>query len=269
MKVAYEPSRDLSTGWTDDGSIIAVGLGNYQSAAFAILYGQISNGTDKAGFTVESATKVSFYSNDHSQRLAFDQTDPAMITFRSYENDVFQFGWGIYSQGSQTYVGTFASDVSPTLGDLKDVHPIDVKHPIVATNQTTLLERIFDVLISPARAQSDDTFGNLNGYVLLILAAASLMAAISIVLACKASALACLLVAIAFAIALSKARADEAPPHIYPQSEPPAGTIPYGAVIYVDDGTCPAGQIKRVIGGNDQQGIPRMRSCVTMPATIP
>jgi hypothetical protein len=269
MKVAYEPSRDLTTAWTDDGSLLAVGLGNYQSPDFAILYGQVSNGTGKAGFVVESATKVSFYSSDHSQRLAFDQTDPAMVTFRSYENDVFQFGWGIYSQGSQTYVGTFTSDMTPTVGDLKDVHPINVTRPTAVSHRIALLERLFDVLIPSARAQSENPFGNLNGYVLLILAAASLMAAVGIVLACRAGPIPCILVAIVFAIAISKARADELPPHIYPQTEPPAGTIPYGTVILVDDGTCPAGQIKQVIGGNNAQGIPRRRACVPMPATIP
>ena len=44
--------------------------------------------------------------------------------------------------------------------------------------------------------------------------------------------------------------------------EPAIGKLPTGAWVLVDDGTCPAGQIKRVIGGNVTTGQPRLRSCV-------
>jgi hypothetical protein len=30
----------------------------------------------------------------------------------------------------------------------------------------------------------------------------------------------------------------------------------------VDDGTCPAGQFKEVVGGNDKKHMPRTKSCV-------
>jgi hypothetical protein len=32
--------------------------------------------------------------------------------------------------------------------------------------------------------------------------------------------------------------------------EPPMGAMREGQVVLVDDGSCPAGQIKRVVGGN-------------------
>ena len=34
------------------------------------------------------------------------------------------------------------------------------------------------------------------------------------------------------------------------KKEPPMGQMREGQVVLVDDGTCPAGQIKQVIGGN-------------------
>jgi hypothetical protein len=45
------------------------------------------------------------------------------------------------------------------------------------------------------------------------------------------------------------------------QSEPPQGSLPVGKRVLVDDGTCPSGEIKQVVGG-DQLGIPRKRQCV-------
>jgi hypothetical protein len=34
------------------------------------------------------------------------------------------------------------------------------------------------------------------------------------------------------------------------KQEPPMGAMREGQVLLVDDGSCPAGQIKRVVGGN-------------------
>jgi len=51
------------------------------------------------------------------------------------------------------------------------------------------------------------------------------------------------------------------------KSEPPMGAMKEGEVVLVDDGTCPKGQILRVIGGNhlkvggNKQTV-RGRSCV-------
>lgn len=47
------------------------------------------------------------------------------------------------------------------------------------------------------------------------------------------------------------------------KTEPPAGTLPTGKKVLVDDGTCPAGQVKEVIGSTP--GVPRKKSCVPHP----
>ena len=49
--------------------------------------------------------------------------------------------------------------------------------------------------------------------------------------------------------------------------EPPMGAMKEGQVVLVGDGTCPKGQIKRVVGGNHVRAggykqIVRTRSCV-------
>lgn len=44
--------------------------------------------------------------------------------------------------------------------------------------------------------------------------------------------------------------------------EPAAGTIAKGISVLVDDGTCPAGRIKQVTGGDTKRGVPRTRHCV-------
>ena len=48
------------------------------------------------------------------------------------------------------------------------------------------------------------------------------------------------------------------------QQEPPPGGLDFREVVFVDDGSCPAGQIKRVSGGKGRgaSGIERIRQCV-------
>jgi class 3 adenylate cyclase len=53
------------------------------------------------------------------------------------------------------------------------------------------------------------------------------------------------------------------------KAEPGIGQIPTGAKVLVDDGTCPTGQLKEIIGGNINTGQPRLRSCVPRPANVP
>jgi hypothetical protein len=53
------------------------------------------------------------------------------------------------------------------------------------------------------------------------------------------------------------------------KTEPPIGQLPTDASVLVDDGTCPAGQVKQLIGGNVPTGQPRLRSCVPRPADAP
>lgn len=52
------------------------------------------------------------------------------------------------------------------------------------------------------------------------------------------------------------------------KTEPPMGALKDGQVVLVDDGSCPAGQIKKVIGGNHVKAggwknIERQRSCIS------
>jgi len=51
----------------------------------------------------------------------------------------------------------------------------------------------------------------------------------------------------------------------YLKKEPPPRTIRYGEIVYVDEGTCPNGEVKEVTGGSNKRGIPRKRRCVKRP----
>ena len=51
------------------------------------------------------------------------------------------------------------------------------------------------------------------------------------------------------------------------RTEPPMGALREGQTVLVDDGTCPAGQIKQVIGGNHVEAggfkqVKRHRRCI-------
>ena len=46
---------------------------------------------------------------------------------------------------------------------------------------------------------------------------------------------------------------------------PAPGTLPHNEVVYVDDGTCPAGQVSRHTGGNTKLQVPRKVECVARP----
>lgn len=50
---------------------------------------------------------------------------------------------------------------------------------------------------------------------------------------------------------------------------PPNGTVRQGDVVYVDDGRCPAGEIKKVTGGNQKTGVARQVVCVKRPQPEP
>ena len=54
-------------------------------------------------------------------------------------------------------------------------------------------------------------------------------------------------------------------PVTYLSQDPAPGILPYGKVAYVDDGKCPAGQVKRLIGGDAKKSIPRRVECVARP----
>ena len=46
------------------------------------------------------------------------------------------------------------------------------------------------------------------------------------------------------------------------KQEPPAGGLRYGQRLLVDDGSCPAGQIKELVGGKSSSGVKRLRRCI-------
>ncbi|MDY8110172.1 DUF6719 family protein [Fulvimarina sp. 2208YS6-2-32] len=47
-------------------------------------------------------------------------------------------------------------------------------------------------------------------------------------------------------------------------TEPAAGQLKTGQTVLVDDGSCPAGQVKQVTGS--VPGVPRQKACVARPA---
>ena len=46
------------------------------------------------------------------------------------------------------------------------------------------------------------------------------------------------------------------------KQEPPDGQLRYGQRLLVDDGSCPAGQIKELTGGKSTHGVKRLRRCI-------
>lgn len=50
-----------------------------------------------------------------------------------------------------------------------------------------------------------------------------------------------------------------------PKQMPKDGELSPGEVVLVDDGRCPAGEVKQVTGGNKTKNIPREVKCVPKP----
>jgi hypothetical protein len=46
------------------------------------------------------------------------------------------------------------------------------------------------------------------------------------------------------------------------KGEPAIGAVKEGHRLLIDDGTCPAGQIKEIVGGNVQKHIARQVRCI-------
>jgi Family of unknown function (DUF6719) len=65
--------------------------------------------------------------------------------------------------------------------------------------------------------------------------------------------------------AAAPAQPDETPLLRIVKTEPPIGHLPTGTAVLVDDGSCPAGKIKKVVGGDVTIGQARIRSCVPRP----
>lgn len=49
------------------------------------------------------------------------------------------------------------------------------------------------------------------------------------------------------------------------KEEPAKGVLRVGEVVYVDDGSCPAGEVKKITGGNQKAGKTRLVECVKRP----
>ena len=65
-------------------------------------------------------------------------------------------------------------------------------------------------------------------------------------------------------LALCVAATVGAAPMILKQ-EPAKGVLRVGEVVYVDDGSCPAGEVKKITGGNQKAGKTRLVECVKRP----
>jgi hypothetical protein len=50
-----------------------------------------------------------------------------------------------------------------------------------------------------------------------------------------------------------------------PKKMPQDGVLSPGEVVLVDDGRCPAGEVKQVTGGNKAKNVPREVKCVPKP----
>ena len=49
------------------------------------------------------------------------------------------------------------------------------------------------------------------------------------------------------------------------KEEPAKGVLRVGEVVYVDDGSCPPGELKKITGGNQKAGKTRLVECVKRP----
>ena len=49
------------------------------------------------------------------------------------------------------------------------------------------------------------------------------------------------------------------------KEEPAKGVLRVGEVVYVDDGSCPPGEVKKITGGNQKAGKTRLMECVKRP----
>ena len=49
------------------------------------------------------------------------------------------------------------------------------------------------------------------------------------------------------------------------KEEPPKGSVPFDKIVYVDDRSCPKGDVKEIVGGNQEKSIPRRVRCVKRP----
>ena len=71
---------------------------------------------------------------------------------------------------------------------------------------------------------------------------------------------------VALTLAFALGAASRAQPKVEMlKEEPPKGSLPYGKMVYVDDRSCPKGEVKEIVGGNQEKSIPRRVRCVKRP----
>lgn len=68
---------------------------------------------------------------------------------------------------------------------------------------------------------------------------------------------------LSLSLCVSSATAVAAP--VVLKEMPAQGVLRVGEVAYVDDGKCPSGQVKKVIGGSQKAGVARQVECVKRP----
>jgi hypothetical protein len=82
----------------------------------------------------------------------------------------------------------------------------------------------------------------------------------------RSGGLACAAGAAAFCLLLCGTAPAAAAPVEVLKVMPAQGSVRQGDVVYVDDGRCPAGKVKKITGGNQKTGVARQVECVKRPS---
>lgn len=275
VKLSFNAARNTSTAWTDDNSLILTGTGNFTSPGFKFDRGRLTSGVSSVDMVVQSATTFLFTSADGTETAQVDLSDPAMKVVRSFKDNKFVGGVGFFDRGGQAFMGSFTTDnkITPSQDSLSNARAVDFKLAERSrVRPQSLLALVITSAIPSAFAQTDPVAELGKDIIKTALSAVPFLAGGLGAFFCGPGlALAALCGIGAFGITSLffrplLAQADELPPRLFLRSLPPAGTIPFGQVVYVDDGGCPAGQIKRVVGGDNSRGIPRVIDCISIAA---
>lgn len=57
--------------------------------------------------------------------------------------------------------------------------------------------------------------------------------------------------------------------NVYLKEMPKEGDVPFGKIVYVDDGKCPKGEVREVTGGSREKAVARKVRCVKRPDKAP
>lgn len=275
IKLSFDTVRNVSTAWTNDNGLILTGTGNFTLPGFKFDQGRLSSGTSSVDLVVQSSTRSLFTSADGTETAQADLSDPAMKVVRFFKDNKFVGGVGFFDLNGQPFMGSFttATTTTPSQGALSNVRAVDFRLARQSSaHSQSLLARVITGAIPSAFAQSDPVAELGQNIIKDALSAVPFMVGGIAAFFCSPGlALAALCGLGAFGVTSlvfrgALAQAGELPPRIFQRSLPPAGSIPFGQVVYVDDGGCPAGQLKKVIGGDNSRGIPRVITCVPFAA---